>query len=147
MFWLPGAILSEKFCLGLFPLFQPWLGRSVDLARLLKPHPGERVQGEKELNPKWSHAGMLEAALLWLCASWLSCNTSALPPALAPLPNPHHPHCPRHCLPCSKETKLKTFQTPVKAWPLRKKKVPSKLVITHNSSISLCTFLQSDFRF
>lgn len=71
---------------------QPWLRKSGDLAVLLKP----RSEEEKQLKPKWSSAGLLEVSLLWLCASWLSSNTVAHPPALAPLPNPHKPHHPSH---------------------------------------------------
>lgn len=77
---------------------QLWLWKLVDLAVLLKPRSEERVQKENQLKPKWSCAWLLEAALLWLCASWLSSNTSAHPPALAPLPNPHQPRHPRRCV-------------------------------------------------
>lgn len=160
MFWLPGAILSEKRCLGLFTLFQPaaLAGQIGGLGKAAKTTLGRKSPRRKAIKSQvvpCRAAGACSPLALCIVAELQhqcppSCPCS--PPKSSSASSPQTLSAPWRA-PCSKETKLKTIQAPVKAWPLKKKKFPSKLFITRNSSNLFQPFLallfpalNSDFR-
>lgn len=152
MFWLPGAILSEKRCLGLFTLFQPaalagqigGLGRAAKIT--LRRKSPRRKAIKSQVVPCRAVGGCSPLALYIVAELQHQCPPSwpCSPPKSSSASFPQTLPAPWRA-PCSKETKFKTIQAPVKAWPLRKKKLPSKLFITRNSSNLFQPFLALHF--